>query len=78
MIAEAGMGALSVSGEKRMQLPAVFLPGDLAQATGTYALLNAAGMATAARVPVFEGAALPVAPPGWKWRLDSRDELPPF
>jgi len=61
-----------------MQLPAVFSPGDLAQFTGTYALLNAAGMATVARVPVFEGAALPVAPPGWKWRLEARDELPPI
>lgn len=60
-----------------MQLPAVFSPGELAQVTGTYALLNAAGMATTARVPVFEGAALPVAPRGWAWRLEARDELPP-
>lgn len=60
-----------------MQLPVVFSPGEVAQVTGTYSLLNAAGVATVARVPVFEGAALPVAPRGWTWRLEARDELPP-
>ena len=60
-----------------MQLPVVYAPSEVALITGTYALLNAAGMATAARVPVFEGSALPVAPQGWKWRLEARDALPP-
>jgi hypothetical protein len=60
-----------------MQLPVVYAPSDVALVTGTYALLNEAGMATVARVPVFEGSALPVAPPGWTWRLEARDALPP-
>jgi hypothetical protein len=60
-----------------MQLPVVYSPSEVALVTGLYALLNEAGMATAARVPVFEGSALPVAPPGWKWRLEARDGLPP-
>lgn len=66
-----------MSGEERMQLPVIYAPSDLAPITGTYALLNAAGMVTPARVPVFEGSALPVAPPGWTWRLEARGALPP-
>ncbi|HTW71766.1 MAG TPA: hypothetical protein VME47_17905 [Acetobacteraceae bacterium] len=45
-------------------------PEDRAPVTGTYELLNPAGVTpTPVRVPVFQGAAFPPVPPGWLWRL---------
>jgi len=44
--------------------------GDRAPVTGTYELLNPAGVIpTGVRVPVFQGTAFPPVPPGWLWRL---------
>jgi|SwirhisoilCB3_FD_contig_61_3549516_length_367_multi_2_in_0_out_0_1 hypothetical protein len=59
-----------------MERQGEFSVAETAPVTGTYELLNAAGTSTIVRVPVFQGAAFPAAPPGWAWRFTGR-KLPP-
>lgn len=45
-------------------------PDSRAPVTGTYELVNPAGVTpTPVRVPVFAGTMFPPVPPGWLWRL---------
>jgi hypothetical protein len=53
-----------------MEVTTIHAPTGTAPVTGTYELLNPAGVGcTHLRVPVFQGATFPAAPPGWRWRL---------
>lgn len=49
--------------------PPEYIPGESAEVSGTYELLNFAGTPTGQTVAVEEGQALPPAPLGWTWRL---------
>jgi hypothetical protein len=48
-------------------------PGELAQETGWYQLLNMFGTPTAVRIFIEHGTPAPAAPRGHMWRLVSQD-----
>jgi hypothetical protein len=51
-------------------------PGELAQATGEFELVNIFGSPTGFRVNVLHGHPLPAAPRGQKWTFVGQDGTP--
>jgi hypothetical protein len=66
----ANVGSIKAKGTAAMDMQMALAPDSRAPVTGTYELLNPAGVTPSpVRVPVFAGSLLPPVPPGWQWRL---------
>jgi hypothetical protein len=66
----ADIGGIKPKGHAAMDTHTALTPDSRAPVTGTYELVNPAGVTpTPVSVPVFAGTIFPPVPPGWLWRL---------